>query len=150
MKPQFWKLSHGPGYFTYEELLSQINSKVVYVHKDTKAKATSNVSQAEDFINAAIGDYFYLTHGNQGIYLLGQFVGPINLFSQKGNGWLERPYRHIKSAVKKDSYTGPQKWWSPNDNSTFTRIPNSEVAVFEEHILKPFFGIMLSDYGVTV
>jgi hypothetical protein len=150
MIPTFWKLSHGQNIFSYEEILDAINKRLVYVHKDTKPKGTSTASQGNNFIKASIGDYFYLTHGNQGIYLLGQFTGPANLFSEHGEGWIDRPYRSIKSAIKKDPYFGDHKWWSPNDNSTFMQVPESELAMFEEYILNPFFGVRLSDYGLNI
>lgn len=129
-------------------MLDSIAQRLVYVHKDTKAKGTSAQTQAQDFIDAPIGDYFYLTHGNEGIYVLGQFSGPANLFSSEGEGWLDRPFRHIKSAISRDSYGGPHKWWAPSDNSTFTAVPDSEIALFEQHILQPYFGISLAEFGI--
>ena len=127
MTPKFWKISQGPGQFGYDEIISSISNGLVYVHKDTGAKGGSSISQAEDFISAPIGDYFYLTFGNQGMFLIGQFVGPANLFSKYGDGWLERPFKFIFPSVKPDSYTGANKWWSPNDNSTFTPVPAHEL-----------------------
>lgn len=64
MRPNFWKLSQGPQYFSYAEIIESIAHGLVYLHKDTGAKGTSAISQAEDFIAAPTGDYFYLTHGN--------------------------------------------------------------------------------------
>jgi hypothetical protein len=149
MRPKFWKVSHGATQFRYEEVLDALNDRLVYVHKDTKAKATSPRTQADDFILAPIGDYFYLTFGNTGIFVLGQFSGPANVFSKFGDGWLDRPYRPIKSAILRDVYSGPHKWWAPNDNSTFTSVPDAELPLFEEHILKPYFGITLATFGIT-
>ena len=62
---RFWKLSQGIEYFSYQSMLETIESGLVYVHKDTKAKATLLKKQAQDFIDAPIGDYFYLTHGEE-------------------------------------------------------------------------------------
>jgi len=148
MRPKFWKVSHGASIFSYEAVLDALNERLVYVHKDTKAKATSQRTQAEDFIEAPIGDYFYLTHGNEGIYVLGQFSGAANVFCKMGAGWLDRPYRPIKSAVSRDGYGGPHKWWSPNDNSTFTPVPDNELSLFEKHILRPYFGITLAKFAI--
>ena len=148
MTPKFWKLSQGTEYFTYDALLDSISDRVVYVHRDTKAKAVSSRTQAQDFIETPIGDYFYLTYGNAGIYVLGQLSGPANVFSTKGEGWLDRPFRHIKSSVTREVYTGPHKWWTPQDNSTFTRVPEGELKVFEESILRPYFGISLAAFGM--
>ncbi|HHX8286239.1 TPA: hypothetical protein ACVOYT_004410 [Vibrio diabolicus] len=148
MKPKFWKLSQGTREFELRDIIESISSGLVYVHKDTRGKGTSSTSQAEDFINAAIGDYFYLTHGNDGIYVLGQFVGPANLFSKYGDGWLEREFKFIFASNNPNYYSGEHKWWAPNDNSTFTHVPEHELAQFEAEILKPFFEVTLSDFGL--
>ena len=148
MKPKFWKLSHGTEFFTHQALLDAIERKLVYVHKDTHAKGTSPKQQGQNFLEAAVGEYFYLTHGNNGIYLLGQFSGPANIFSAMGAGWLDRPFRYIKSSSTRDRYSGLKKWWAPSDHSTFMSVPDGELAVFEECILKPYFEIALADFGI--
>jgi 5-methylcytosine-specific restriction protein B len=149
MRPEFWKVSHGAAIFNYQAILDGLNERLVYVHKDTAAKGTSQQTQGEDFIHAPIGDYFYLTHGNERIYVLGQFSGPTNVFSKMGDGWLDRPYRPIKSAISRDGYSGPHKWWAANDNSTFTPVPDEELGLFEEYILTPYFDVKLSKFGIT-
>jgi hypothetical protein len=148
MKPQFWKLSQGLKEFEFCDIIESISSGLVYVHKDTAAKGGSSSSQAEDFINAPIGDYFYLTHGNTGMYLIGQFAGPANLFSKYGDGWLERRFDFVFPSVSKDSYSGGHKWWTPNDNSTFTKVPANELIQFEQEILIPFFNVKLKKFGL--
>lgn len=146
--PHFWKLSHGIEYFSFDEMIKAISNKLVYVHKDTTALGTTSESQAKLFVEAPVGDYFYLTHGNKGIYALGQFVGPANVFSDKGEGWLDRPFRLIKAAEHLSSYDDDKKWWAPNFRSTFALVPDHEHAQFEKNILSPFFGITLSDFGL--
>lgn len=148
MRPKFWKVSHGAAIFSHEAVLDALHEQLVYVHKDTKPKATLSRSQAEDFVAAPIGNYFYLTHGNEGIYVLGQFSGAANVFSKMGDGWLDRPYRPIKSAISREAYCGPHKWWAPNDNSTFMPVPDDELSAFEEHILKSYFGITLAKFAI--
>ena len=148
MKPTFWKLSQGPEYFSHKEMLDSLTEELVYVHKDTKPMASSSHSQGSDFVEASIGDYFYLTNGNQKIYLIGQFMGPANFFSKKGDGWLDRPFRLIFTVVKDSWYEGEQKWWTPNFNSTFTKIPENELASFEELILTPFFDSKLNQFEI--
>ncbi|MSU77879.1 MAG: hypothetical protein EXS16_07265 [Gemmataceae bacterium] len=149
MEPRFWKLSQG-GDFTAQDTLLSIEQGLVYVHGRTGAKGSSTTSQGEDFINAKIGDYFYLTHGNKGIYILGQFSGPPNLFCEYGDGWVDRTFRLILAATEVKPYHGPDKWWAPNNNSTFTRIPDEELSMFEEHILFPHFGVRFSEFGIEV
>lgn len=148
MRLTFWKLSQGTEYFSRSDISSSIEQRLVYVHLDTPAKGQSVVTQAENFIQAEIGDYFYLTHGNRGICLLGQFTGPVNVFSSKGDGWADRPFRIIRLANSNIGYEGPNKWWAPNHRSTFVQVPETEVEEFEQHILEPFFDISLVDYGV--
>lgn len=147
MKPTFWKLSQGTEFFTYEDMLQSVEDRLVYVHKDTAAQGQSSVSQGQAFVEANVGDYFYLTHGNNGVYLLGQFTGPINYFSSWGDGWSDRPFRVISRSKTQEHYTGTQKWWSPNHRSTFIKVPEHELSMFEEGILIPFFNLHLKDYG---
>ena len=148
MQPTFWKLSQGPYYFDFSEILQSIEDRHVYVHKDTEAKGISHNSQGEDFLNARIGDYFYLTHGNHGVYILGQFTGPANFFSDKGEGWLDRPFRIIRRSSETAQYDDVEKWWTPNHNSTFVRVPEDEVEMFEELILTPYFDIELEKFAL--
>lgn len=148
MQPTFWKLSQGTNLFNFSEIIQSIENRLVYMHKDTQAKGISGISQGQLFIEAAIGDYFYLTHGNNGIYLLGQFTGPVNYFSEYGNGWLDRPFRIIKRSNETSCYEDKEKWWTPNHNSTFVRVPNDELDLFEELILEPFFEITLKEFGL--
>ncbi len=149
LKPTFWKLSHGIANgagFTFEDMLSSIDEKLVYVHRQTGAKVGRTTTQAEDFVNANIGDYFYLTHGNSGIYLLGQFTGPVNYFTKFEDDWMERPFKLIRKAVNIHPYEGQPKWWAPNHNSTFIQIPEVEEELFEELILKPYFDLSLEQF----
>lgn len=38
---------------------------------------------------------------------------------------------------------------SPNDNSTFVRVPEDELTLFEASILKPYFDIKLAAFGIA-
>jgi hypothetical protein len=148
MRPNFWKLSQGTEYFTFDEILWSIEKRLAYVNKDSGAMGQSSKTQAQEFIDAPIGDYFYLTYGCIGIYLIGQLIGPANVFSEYGEGWIDRPFRLVFRSIKKEAYDGPMKWWTPNENSTFTRVPPSELPLFEEYILKPYFDKTLKEYGL--
>src|SRR5262245_7177869 len=151
MNPKFWKLSQGvAAQFSSRDISSSLENRLVYVHKDTKAKGGSGRTQAQDFLEAGIGDYFYLTHGNRGVFALGQFSGPANIFSAYGEGWLDRPFRFIRGSVSTERYSGPRKWWAPSQNSTFTRVPDNELKMFEELILIPYFELHLAEFGVAV
>ena len=50
--------------------------------------------------------------------------------------------------ITRGGYSGPKKWWSPSDNSTFMPVPDKDLGFFEEHILKPYFGITLAEFGL--
>jgi hypothetical protein len=148
MTPNFWKVSHGVEYFHARDMIQAFHDGLVYVHKDTKPKGKSETPQGRAFVNAPTGDYFYLTNGNEGIYLLGQFTGPANVFSSRKVGWLDRPYRLIQASRSWEYYEGPQKWWTPNDRSTFTSVPKDELGLFEDLILKPYFDLNLADFRI--
>lgn len=109
MIPNIWKLSQGPDHFSFDEILWSIEKRLIYIHKDSGAKGQKFETQADEFVNAPIGDYFYLTHGNKGIYLLGQIIGPPNIFSEYKGGYIDRPFRLILRSIKNDQYEGQIK-----------------------------------------
>ena len=156
MNPVFWKLSMGPGSTSGDfknllAVLDWIRQGVVLVHKDTKAKGIAKTTQGQHFMEPGrFGEYFYLCHGNEepGILLLAQFSGPANVFSPRGDGWAERPFRWIKTSVTTKRYKGEQKRWAPNDNSTFSMVPKSELTEFETAIIRPDFEMDLADFGI--
>lgn len=147
MTPTFWKLSLGKDYFFLSDVLQCINKGLVALHQKSPGMTGRKTSQAQDFAQAADGDYFYLTHGNEGIYMLGQFTGPVNLFHLSKKEWIERPFRAIAFSDG-EYYDGEAKWWTPNFNSTFIKVPEEEHKLFEEFILKPYFHLKLKDFKI--
>lgn len=153
MIPAIWKISHG----TQKTGLSDENKKifrkrnVVVVHSKTLAKASSKISQGEDFKeNIRKGDYFYLCYGNR-IQLLGQFTEDTPRENPEiQDGWLERSYRVIAQSKETKPYTGTQKWWTPNDNSTCIEVVEADKTLFEQLILKPYFHLSLDSLMETV
>src|SRR5262249_44438967 len=150
MRAQFWKLSQGGDSFAAQDTLLSIEQRLVYVHGLTPPLGGKTKSQGDEFIDAPLGDYFYLTHANKGIYILGQFSGPPNIISARGDGWVDRPFRFIRAATTVKPYAGPDKWWAPNHNSTFVAVPDDELKLFEDSILWPHFGIRLSDFRIEI
>jgi hypothetical protein len=150
MVPSFWKLGQGVDHFNVQEIQESIHDQLVYVHKDAGPAGREQFRQGEHFAQAAIGDYFYLTHGMHGIYVLGQFTGPVNVFSRKPGGWLDRPFRVIRFANKKADYTGDDGVWAPQEESGFVRIPERLLPHFEEQVLKPYFDLDLTEFAVRV
>lgn len=142
----------GEDFDTLLDVVDWLRRGVVLVHKNTRAKGTSSETQGEQFVRPEReGDYFYLCHGNQdpSVLLLGQFVGPTNYLCERGDGWAERPFRWIQTSKLAKKFDGPMKWWTPNHNSTFIRIPNDEWMMFEASILTPYFGFHLADFGIN-
>ncbi|MBP6874284.1 MAG: EVE domain-containing protein [Clostridia bacterium] len=143
--PAIWKISHG----TENTGISDENKKiflersVIVVHSQTKAKATSKVSQGESFTySMKMGDYFYLCYGNS-IQLLGQITSSEAVESPElKDGWYERSYRVVAMPKINDAYEGTKKWWTPNDNSTCIKVDDKPL--FEELILKPYFRMTVS------
>lgn len=153
MIPNFWKLSMGRGstvdFKNVLEVLDWVRHGLVLVNKDTGAKGTLTRTQGEDFVdNGRIGDYFYLCHGNEepSVLLLGQFTGPANFLCSRGDGWVDRSFRWIKTSLNPKPYGGETKWWTPNHNSTFVPVPANELNLFESCILKPFFDLELREF----
>ena len=146
LSPNFWKISHGTDCISDSEVKIFEEKGVIVVHKYTSAKAKSKVSQGEDFIkNIKKGDYFYLCRGNS-IRLLGCISSDkVRDNKDKNDGWCERDYIIIAKSSDVSPYSGNQKWWTPNNNSTCICIPNTELSLFEAYILKPYFNITLNN-----
>ena len=134
LNPVFWKLSMGKTDFKdIFKVLDWVRQGVVLVHKDTAALGTSLMAQGEEFVSRdRVGEYFYLCNGNKepSVILLGQFTGPANLLSDKGNGWADRQFRWIKTSISTKRYKGVDKWWTPNHLSTFSMVPENELGIF--------------------
>lgn len=139
--PAIWKISHGDISQTNRTIFEQ--RCVAVIHSQTRGKGISKVSQGESFMEGIkVGDYFFLCYGNS-IRLIGQFTGDPVSNPEIGNGWYERPYKEMKTSADFSPYTGVKKWWTPNDNSTCIKV--DDTALFESVILKPYFGMTLSE-----
>ena len=146
--PSIWKISEGTDSTKISIADKEIflSRHVVVVHSTTNAKAVSKISQGQAFMDAIKeGDFFYLCYGNR-IQLLGQFISdkPVENPELK-KGWYERPYREIAVSQDTSAYDGVKKWWTPNDNSTCIKVPESERALFEQLILTPYFAMTMKD-----
>lgn len=147
--PTIWKISHGSNCFTETENKNYEQKKVLVVHKDTAAKATSKMTQGEYFMQKMRkGDIFFLCRGNS-IRLLGRIESDEPSENQeKKDGWYQREYSVIATSKDFSPYKGQHKWWTPNDNSTCIPVETSEEPLFEQLILEPYFGMKMSDlYG---
>lgn len=144
--PSIWKISHGTENTGISDSNKQIflKRKVIVVHSETKAKAVSKVSQGDSFLHSIKkGDFFYLCYGNT-IKLLGEITSDDVVENpEMKDGWYERPYQIIGTPIINDPYDGINKWWTPNNNSTCIKVDDKEL--FEELILKPYFGLTLEE-----
>lgn len=139
-----FKISHGPGPISdahYQELLS-LNA--IVINEATNPIGTSSNSQYNDFMEANIGDYFYLCRGNRRIELVGVIKSEAEIceIQELGSeGWYQRSYNVIAIAAANDGYKGEsKKWWLPSFNSTFREIPRSDFSLANREIFIPFFG----------
>ncbi|MEA5032130.1 MAG: AAA family ATPase [Sphaerochaeta sp.] len=137
--PRIWKVSHGRQDFTSEERKALHDRLCITVHRNT------GKSQGDAFAEEMNpGDYFYLCHGNdQGVVLFGRILTEATT-GNKGEGWLERSYQIIKELDSPRRYTGVNKGWAPNNNSTVKKVKPNELNLFEEQILKKYFDMELS------
>ena len=138
-----YKVSMGTNFFSNDAIEEFINNSVVLVHEDTLPKGRSLKSQGELFSShVKEGDYFYLTHSNGegAIKLLGRFKGESRYAQGKygDDSWLERDFDLIKESISKDRYKGPDRWWTPDNNSTFIEISDMNEA--NQSLFKPYFN----------
>lgn len=142
-----WKVSHGGNIFNDQEILDLLGKKMVMVHKNTKAKGTSAVTQGDSFNNVSKGDLFYLCNGNKKVLLVGRFKGEKIV---DADGWISQKYDLIWNSIQKSAYSGEKKWWAPNDNSTFIEIPERDYPLFEKNILIPYFKKTMDELKKTI
>jgi hypothetical protein len=157
MKRNVWKLSMGPhaggGEFNELDDVTRClrEQKRVAVWGPTGCKGGSAVPQGKQFRQAADDDFFYLCHGNRepGILLFGQFSGPAEPITvpKWRTRWFGRRFRTIRNAKLVKKFEGRSRWWTPDHNSTFVRIPDKDLAEFESAILRPYFGLTLDSLG---
>lgn len=133
-----WKLSHGnPPNFTDAERQQYLEDQWAVMHRDT------GKDQGKKFAEAPVGTLFFLCHGNSP-QRIGQFTSNAMPCS-KGDGWLKRSYRVLKTANRTDRYTANSKAWSPQGNSTFWLVGAHDLPEFESTLVKPFFGADLAE-----
>ena len=129
------------GEFSEENFNKYYEERKILVHEDTASKGRSYISQAESFrTEIKEGDFFYLTYGNGNgaIKIIGRVTSP---YVRHEDGWLERNYEVIYFNKNNIKYTKTNKWWTPNNNSTFIRIKNDELEDANRLIFEPYFNV---------
>ena len=138
-----WKLSHGPMEFTVAEREHYLQAELGVMHRATRK------GQAGHFETLPVGTLFFLCHGNENLVLIGQFISMPDP-CEKDEGWLQRHYRVLKTAIRSGGYGGPKKGWSPGYPSTFMQVQPEDLALFEKSLLKPFFGTDLAELASLI
>ena len=142
---RIWKHSHGTSNLGSGSLNREERRKrredlktrsILTLHRDTRKNQGKNFR-----LKMRPGDFFYLCYGNN-LRLFGQIVSGLE---KSGSKWVERRYGVIRDCPSESKYSGPQKYWTPNFNSTSTLVPQKELTVFEKLILTPFFSLRLTD-----
>ncbi|WP_452228446.1 McrB family protein [Lacinutrix sp. MEBiC02404] len=139
------KISHGTGFFNYDDHLLMINKNLASVHPNTAAKGTSSQSQFDNFITAKKGDLIFICRSNESVDLIGMFKDERPLYSLIQNHydqeWVDREFVILFNAKQnKNHHKGREKWWLPGDNSTCNEVKSNEFNILEEYILLPVFG----------
>ena len=143
--PHFWKISHGTnntglGKADREDCE---NRNVITLHSKTTGAGTSRISQGDLFMYALRkGDFAYLCYAGE-VKRLIQITDDECRPSKLVKDWVERSYRVIAESKIEDRYPvdGFRKVWTPNNNSTFVRIPEEAYADFDDKLLRPYFGM---------
>lgn len=142
--PFFWKISHG----TNNTGLSKVEREdcerrnVITLHSKTPGAGTSRISQGDLFMHALRrGDFAYLCYAGE-VKRLIQITDDECRPSNLEKDWVERSYRVIAETKNENHYPahGFRKVWTPNNNSTFVRIPDEAYADFDDKLLRPYFG----------
>jgi hypothetical protein len=129
---RIWKHSHGKD-FTNPQRRVYRDRSVVTIHRNTKKRQG---------IAMLVGDFVYLTHGND-IQLLGQISSGLKKPQAQ---WVEREYVTVRTLQRRSGhFDGSPKWWAPNANMTCVKVPEHDLNLFEEQILIPFFDLRLRD-----
>ena len=133
---EIWKLSHGVGIFSDEELSKNLDNKIAVIHKET------GKGQGKDFENVPDGTLFFLCHSNH-IKLIGQFTSEAMPY-ETGDGWVQRNYQVLSRSRSDERFTASRKGWSPGYNSTFMKVRSEHLPEFEKTLLKPYFDLDVS------
>lgn len=142
MSPSIWKINHSSNDFSEQEILDNAYKSRVIIDDKLKAVGPTRLTQTDAFsLKIKKGDYFYLTNDEK-ITLIGQFNSskPTKSLKQNGN-WIQRNYIEIASSKDLKPYSSIKKWWTPNINSKCVKVPKTDIALFQDLILKPYFDL---------
>lgn len=143
-----YKVSIGPDEINDGDFEYFVNEQLIIVHGDTPPKGRSSHSQGANFNSSMqIGDYFYLTRGNKSVVLFGRITSisePCTRSNLGQRGWQQREFELIEEPIVEAKYSGENKWWAPNNNSTFIKIPRSDIQTANRELFHPFFNLNIA------
>ena len=148
-KPTIWKISHGSQEFDGEsDLRDFLSSRHLVTMNRQTAKGQGPRFESE----VKSGDLFFLRETGR-IKLLGKieqddYSTPQEVNSRFGteDDWIAKRYSVISEVRLDEPYKRkPMRNWTPNFNSTLAAVKESQLTEFEDWILKPYFGLSLSD-----
>jgi len=146
--PAFWKMSHG-SISTGLSLAEREDCEkrcVITMHRYTSGVGASKILSGDLFeYGLRKGDFVYLCYAGE-VRRLVQITSDDLMQSKLRNGFVERQYKVVVEANADSRYPGDgfRKLWTPNQNSTFARIPVEDYPDFEKYITEPFFGMSVS------
>jgi 5-methylcytosine-specific restriction endonuclease McrBC GTP-binding regulatory subunit McrB len=142
---RIWKVSHSPSVLSAEHREWLANNNFVTVHKDTGNGSMSCFEQM------AVGDVISLGYGNT-VFKIVEVTSEIITVpdSPLSDEWLLRRYKEVKSLAEPVDYKGEHKRWSPRFPGTCWEVPKNEFLFFEQEILKPYFNLDLSIFGLDI
>jgi hypothetical protein len=113
---------------------------------------TTGKGQAEEFQNAEIGDYVFLCYGGIELNYIGKITSDfdyvpnemLDIFKQD-EGWIYRTVQPLFNPINSDvsEFKDVRSFWMPSGNSTFYRIPESEMNYANENIFIPKYGVKI-------
>lgn len=141
-KKPIWKISHSSKDFKKDARASFLENQIVVVGKET------GHGQGKAFVETmAVGDYFYLCFSSE-VILLGIITSDAVSYSGEISGYenyLQRSYEVIKECTNGEKYSGVLKGWAPNYNSTFKKVPDGEMNIFQQELLLPYFEMSVGE-----
>ena len=141
MNVKIWKVSHGKKDINEEERNWLAKHNFLCVHENTLRGG------AENFVNGIqLNDLVSLSYSGELVRLV-KVISNVESHSSSpmGAGWLLRRYESIIELDNPKQYQGLDKGWTPIRRNTCAPIPENDLSLFEQAILKPYFNLSLSD-----
>ena len=150
-KITFWRINHRSHYFSDKDWEFFLSQKIIVVTGESELERLSEMHR---------GDYFYLHHGNisghgQGIKLIGKIIDDTPKPCPNYKNFFQRSYEMIFPSngvpLSGKFYKGSAEGYNPNSGGGqgigfIYEIHQNQATEFEKNILRPFFGVNLSDF----